>query len=147
MANACHRIRDLHILKGTAPAKHAIPDAGHGVWNLHGHVPNTSSPMLVTELGIFMVCKALQFWKALSPMRLTEVGISNRSKAVQPSKAEVPILITEADNTGSTCWNFYKDQLALYGRCSVHRLNDVLEADQSQDLRILESRPTPVDSK
>ena len=50
--------------------------------------------MLVTLLGISMLVKALQSWKAQSPMLVTLLGISMLVKALQHSKAPSPMLVT-----------------------------------------------------
>jgi hypothetical protein len=54
-----------------------------------------SPPILVTNVGIIMAVKLLQYLKTFAPIVVTEVGIYMAVKPVQLSKRYQPIVVTE----------------------------------------------------
>ena len=56
---------------------------------------NAESPIIVTELGIVIDVKPLQFLNAALPIEVTELGIVIDVKPLQPENAKEPIFVTE----------------------------------------------------
>ena len=51
--------------------------------------------MLVTDEGMVMLVKPVQFWNARSPMLVTDEGMVMLVKPVQPVNAWLPMLVTD----------------------------------------------------
>ena len=63
--------------------------------------------MLVTELGMVMLVRPLQYWNALSPMLVTELGMVMLVSLLQLENALYPMLVKKLEFFGALKYYCY----------------------------------------